>query len=266
MTRGKILAIERLTVVDADSNRPILRDISFDLFRGEIFSLVGESGSGKSTLALAIGRLLSPNLAISGSIRFHGEDLLSAEEKILLPIRRRALAFIFQEPMACLNPIMSVGRQIQEALPEWAGTNGRKSGRGWVLALLRDMLFEKPEQIFSSYPHELSGGMQQRVMIAMALAKSPQLMVADEPTSALDVLSQRAVLDRLLSQRRHESLLLITHNLMIARHLSHRIGVIREGQLVEIGPTETVFRNPSHPYTKRLLSTMKWLTLDRRGS
>lgn len=268
MVRDEILSVKHLDVrFDAASgqSRPILRDISFSLKKGETFALVGENGSGKSTLAMAIGRLLPPMAACSGTIIFQGQDLLREGNRSLQAIRRNSLAFIFQEPISCLNPIMKVGPQIQEAIPH---SIDRSEAKARVLQLLRTMLFENSGKIYGSYPHELSGGMQQRILIAMAMAKSPALIIADEPTSALDVISQSAVLRALAihGRQNHSALLLITHNLLMAKELSKNLAVLKEGRLVEVGPTDEVFHNPRHRYTKQLLSAMKWLTIDARGS
>jgi microcin C transport system ATP-binding protein len=234
-----------------------VRGASLEIAPGEAVGLVGESGSGKSVTALSVLQLLPYPAARhpGGSIRFRGEELLGAPPARLRELRGNRVAMIFQEPLSSLNPLHSVERQIGEVLFVHKGL-GRQAARERVRELLR--LVGLPEAVdrLSALPHEFSGGQQQRIMIAMALANEPDLLIADEPTTALDVTVQAQILELLQSLRRKlgMALLLITHDLGIVRRVADRVYVMTEGEVVEHGPTRTLFEAPTHPYTKKLLA------------
>ena len=239
--------------------QPTVTDVSFRLNRGELLSLVGESGCGKSVSCLSLARLLPPQAKIvSGRIlletRNGQKDVLQLKPKELRKIRGGEIAYIFQEPSMCLNPVFRVGEQIAEAIqlhcPEV------RDPMAEAVDLLRQAGIPEPETRVKQYPHEMSGGMQQRVMIAMALASRPSILVADEPTTALDVTIQAQILDLLQQLRRERgmSVILVTHNLGIVAELADRVEVMYAGRIVEEGTARDLISNPRHPYTKALLS------------
>ena len=232
-----------------------VRGIDLDLAEGESLAVVGESGSGKSATALALARLLPepPAKITAKELRLGDRDLLHLSPRELRAVRGRDIAYIFQEPTTSLNPVLSVRTQIGEALrlhrPEVTDRDAE------TLAWLHRVGITEPEKRLRAYPHELSGGMQQRVMIAMALCCHPRLLVADEPTTALDVTIQKQIL-QLLAELRRElgmSLILITHNLGIIRDVADRVAVMFRGHIVETGPVEQILTRPQHPYTRALL-------------
>ncbi len=233
-----------------------VRSVSFDIPAGKTLALVGESGSGKSVTALSILRLLPyPHASHpGGTIRYQGEDLLTADESRLRAIRGDRISFIFQEPMTSLNPLHTLEKQIGETLMLHKGMNGIQARRR-ILELLTLVGLPNPASRLGSYPHELSGGQRQRVMIAMALANEPELLIADEPTTALDVTIQEQILELLarLQQQLGMAILLITHDLNIVRRHAHRVCVMYQGEIVEQAPTKPLFAAPEHPYTRRLL-------------
>ena len=239
---------ERVVAVD---------DAHLSLESGEILAVVGESGSGKSSLALAITRLLpSPPARISArAIRFQGADLLHTSEETLRAIRGGKIAYVFQDPATSLNPVLTIGEQLREMIERHTDRRGRDAD-----ALAVDWLsrvgIPSPEARLGAYPHEFSGGMQQRVMLAMAMAAQPALLVADEPTTALDVTIQLQLLRLLrdLQRRLGLSLLLISHHLTVVERLAHRVAIMERGKIVEYGPVHQVLREPAHPYTKALLA------------
>jgi oligopeptide/dipeptide ABC transporter ATP-binding protein len=241
-----------------------LDGVSFDIAAGETVCLVGESGSGKSITALSIARLLPspPAHYVSGRILVQGQDVLRLAPSALQQLRGGVVSYIFQEPSASLNPVMRVGRQILESLalhrPPEAATDDE------VIRLLGLVGIPSPEIRMRDYPHQLSGGMQQRVMIAMALASEPKLLIADEPTTALDVTIQAQILELLreLKARLGMSILLITHNLGIVNELGDRVLVMYAGQIVEEAPVEALLRSPRHPYTQALLRSVPQLGQD----
>jgi oligopeptide/dipeptide ABC transporter ATP-binding protein len=234
----------------------VVDGVSLTIGDGETVCLVGESGSGKSVTALSIGRLLAtpPAFYRAGKIVLEGCDVLKASKRKLRELRGRAVSYIFQEPGASLNPVMRVGAQIKESLKlhrPGAATDAE------VVRLLKLVGIPAPETRARNYPHEMSGGMQQRVMIAMAIAAEPKLLVADEPTTALDVTIQAQILD-LLAELKHQlgmSLLLITHNLGIVGRIADRVAVMYAGQIVELAPARELLRRPLHPYTQALMSS-----------
>ena len=231
--------------------------ISFDIALGETVALVGESGSGKSVTALSVLKLLPypPASHPSGQILFQGKDLLAANEATLRSVRGNKVAMIFQEPMTSLNPLHTIEHQIAEVLKLHQGLGDRQA-RGRTLELLNEVGIREPEKRLDSYPHQLSGGQRQRVMIAMALANEPDLLIADEPTTALDVTVQAQILELLagLKAKKGMSVLFITHDLGIVRKIADRVCVMTKGKIVESGPTQEIFTNPQHDYTRHLLA------------
>ncbi|MBI3319335.1 MAG: ABC transporter ATP-binding protein [Candidatus Omnitrophica bacterium] len=234
-----------------------VRDVSLSLAPGEAVGLVGESGSGKTTLGLAITRLLSspPAVIRTGEIWFDGQDLLRLPIPQLSRIRGGQIAYVFQEPSTSLNPVMTVGRQLIEML-EWHTALRGHAARQRAVELLAHVGIPAPAERLGSFPHELSGGMKQRVMIAMAIASTPKILVADEPTTALDVTLERQII-LLLKRLQRElalSLLVISHNIHLLKQVSDRLVVMWQGSLVEEGPTAEVLAHPRHAYTQRLLA------------
>jgi ABC-type dipeptide/oligopeptide/nickel transport system ATPase component len=229
--------------------------VDFQVRQGECVGIVGESGSGKSTLARGITRLM-PNVKIaelSGNLRFEGRDILNMGDRELRTLRRgRGFSMIFQDPLGYLNPTQRVGRQIGEALSQDA-TTGSDESRVW--ALLDEVGLPDPKNIARRYPHELSGGMRQRVMIAIALASDPKLLFADEPTTALDATVQLQVLQTLhrLHRERNMAMAIITHDLGVVAELCDRVYVMHTGKVVESATTVELFENPQHPYSARLI-------------
>ena len=227
---------------------------------GETLGIVGESGCGKTVTALSVLGLIPspPGEIVSGSsIRFNDEELLEAKPARLREIRGNAISMIFQEPMTSLNPVLTVGHQIEEVLRLHRGLSKREA-RAAGVALLAEVGIPEPDQRFDCYPHQMSGGMLQRVMIAIALSCEPRLLIADEPTTALDVTIQAQILDLLVSlQRRHGmALLLITHDLGVIAEVCDRVLVMYGGQIVETGTTEEILTRPEHPYTQGLLASL----------
>jgi len=236
---------------------PAVRGVSFDIQAGQTVALVGESGSGKSVTALSVLKLL-PYPAAShpkGRILFNAEDLLHTDDRSIRGVRGNAISMIFQEPMSSLNPLHTVERQVSEALILHRGMR-KAAARARTIELLTEVGIPDPESRLDDFPHQLSGGQRQRVMIAMALANEPQLLIADEPTTALDVTIQAQILELLMSlqQKRGMAILFITHDLHIVRRMAEITHVMTEGRIVESGPTETVFANPQHAYTRKLLA------------
>jgi oligopeptide/dipeptide ABC transporter ATP-binding protein len=252
-----LLSVRNLSTALAGGTR-ILDGVSFDLARGEVLGVVGESGSGKSMLALTVMGLLPPAVRrVSGSIRLDGEDLAALSPAAWRAKRGRDLSMIFQEPMAALNPVMTVGAQVEEVLTRRRGLS-RAAARREAADLFRRVEIPSPAERLSAYPHELSGGMRQRVVIAIALAARPKLLVADEPTTALDVTIQAQILDLLRSLRREQelTLLLITHDLGVVAEIADRVLVLYAGRVAEIAPARTLFDAPAHPYTRALLASI----------
>jgi peptide/nickel transport system ATP-binding protein len=233
--------------------------VSFSIHRGETVTIIGESGSGKSTTAMGLLGLLPDDLAVlSGSVRIDGVDVI-ADRKAIDKVRGRTLALIPQDPMTALSPVHSIGNQLSEAI-RIAGAASKDPGavRARAIRLLEQVHIPTPDQQLKKYPHQLSGGMLQRVLIAIALASEPQLLVADEPTSALDVTVQAGILDLLLElqEQRGIGILMITHDLGVARLISDRIHVMKDGAFVESGEVQQVVENPSTEYTRKLLAAV----------
>ena len=237
--------------------------ISFHIDRGETLALVGESGSGKSVTALSVLRLLTraAGWAVTGSIRFNGQDLLQLPEARMRTVRGTGLGIIFQEPMTSLNPVLTVGEQISERLREHSGMNRARAMRRAVEMLERVRIAE-PKRRAANYPHQMSGGMRQRVMIAMALACEPKLLIADEPTTALDVTIQAQILDlmRDLQAEFGMAILFITHDFGVVAEMADRVVVMYAGKAVETGDVREIFSNPRMPYTRALLSAIPRVT------
>ncbi len=236
--------------------------VSFSLDEGELLGLVGESGCGKSVTALSVMGLISkPGRIAGGSIRFRGEELLSASAERMREIRGNDIAMIFQDPMTSLNPVFTVGEQIAEALRLHRKLDKKKAWEA-AIAAMKEVSIPSPERRVNDYPHQLSGGMRQRVMIAMALACDPELLIADEPTTALDVTIQAQILELLDELRRSRKLavLLITHDLGVVAEVADRVCVMYTGKIVEESGVDELFANPKHPYTRGLLRSVPKLT------
>jgi len=244
-----------------------VEDVSFEIFPGEILSLVGESGCGKSVTGLSLLRLISipPGKIVSGELLFDGRDLMELEEKEMERVRGNDISMIFQEPMTSLNPVFTIGNQIMEALQLHQNLN-KKEARRKAIEMLDRVRIPSPEVRIDSYPHQLSGGMRQRAMIAMALSCQPKLLIADEPTTALDVTIQAQVL-RLLKEIQGEmgmAVMLITHDLGVVSEIADRVAVMYAGRIVETGPIEAIFGEMRHPYTKGLWESIPQLKEKRR--
>ncbi|QQS41880.1 MAG: ABC transporter ATP-binding protein [Acidobacteriota bacterium] len=240
-------------------------DVSFDIDKGEMVGLVGESGCGKSITALSIMRLISPpGKIVSGSLSFKGEELLEFTPDRMRKVRGNDIAMIFQDPMTSLNPVFTVGEQISEALRLHRKLNKKEAEQAAVDAM-REVAIPSPERRIKDYPHQLSGGMRQRVMIAMALACDPDLLIADEPTTALDVTIQAQILELLngLRQSRELAVLLITHDLGVVAETVDRLCVMYTGKIVEESPVAELFEDPKHPYTRGLLRSVPRLNETR---
>lgn len=255
------LQVEALTVVldkSDGSEVPVIEDVSFALRPGEVMGLVGESGCGKSVTAQAIMGVLPRDMRIkSGRVLLGGNDITALDKKAFNQVRGRDIAMIFQDPMTSLNPLITVGRQIAETLIVHKMAT-RAEANDSALELLRLVRIPSPEIRLREYPHRLSGGMRQRIMIAMALACEPSVIVADEPTTALDVTIQRQVLDLLeeLQERLNVAVIMITHDFGIIREFAHSVSVMYAGKVVEQAAREALFRAPRHPYTQGLIAAM----------
>jgi len=235
-----------------------VNDVSFEIRKGETLGLVGESGSGKSVTAFSIIRLVEePGQIVGGAIRFQGRDLLTLSEEEMRQVRGAGIGFVFQEPMAALNPVMRVGAHIAEALTAH-GLASRANARARAIELLRAVKIVDPEQRVDDYPHQLSGGMRQRVMVAIAIACRPPLVIADEPTTALDVTVQAQILELLRDMKKQFdlSMLLITHDFGVIAEIADRVAVMHQGLIVEQGSVREILRNPKHPYTRGLLDSI----------
>jgi len=255
-----LLEVSHLSTV-FDTRRgpvPAVDDVSFEIRAGETLGLVGESGSGKSVTALSIRRLVQPPGRIAaGRIVFKGRDLLTLSEKEMQSVRGAAISLIFQEPSTALNPVFTIGNQIAETLVVHRRVTKREA-KTRAIELLEAVRIPDAAARVDDYPHQLSGGMRQRVLIAMALACQPSLVIADEPTTALDVTIQAQVLDLLreMKARFNLSLLLITHDLGVVAETADRVAVMYAGRIVETAPVRTIFHHPQHPYTRGLLASI----------
>lgn len=232
--------------------------ISLDLQPNEVLAIVGESGCGKSTLATTVMGLHNQNYTRSkGEVRYNNQNLLDLSEADMAQIRTKEIGMIFQDPLSSLNPLQKIGRQIEEALVYHTDLD-KKQRQERVLELLNQVGIPYPERCANQYPHELSGGMRQRVMIAMALSCKPNIIIADEPTTALDVTIQAQILDLLkeLQDEMEAGIILITHDLGVVAEMADRVAVLYAGQVIEIGSVSQIFKNPQHPYTKSLLKSI----------
>ena len=254
MTAAPLLTIDNLSVRFGENQA--VKGISFSLAPGEILALVGESGSGKSVTALSILDLVQGGNETMGTITFKETNLRPADEEVLRPIRGNQIAMIFQEPMSALNPVHRIGQQIAESLVLHQNLPVA-TARERVLQLLEDVGLDRPELRAAAYPHELSGGQLQRAMIAMALANSPDLLIADEPTTALDATIRLQILDLLcdLRKRTGMAMLFISHDLAQVARIADRVAVMQQGQIVEIAPVKQLFSSPQHPYSQTLINT-----------
>jgi peptide/nickel transport system ATP-binding protein len=258
-----LLSVRDLRIAFGESEA--VHGISFDIAPGETLGLVGESGSGKSATSLAMMRLLPPSATVTGSIQLAGIDLLAIPESAMRRLRGHDVAMIFQEPMTALNPVMTAGRQIAEALRAHAPRTSRKEVRERVLAAMREVALPEPERRIDDYPHQFSGGQRQRIVIAMAIINKPRLLIADEPTTALDVTVQAQVLVLLreLREKHQLSMLFISHDLAVVAQVADRVAVMRHGQIVEQGAVMQVMTQPQHVYTRGLLASAPTMSTDR---
>lgn len=256
-----LLAINDLTVSFHTRTESVhaVNGVSFEVYPGEIVGIVGESGSGKSVTMLSAMRLLPTTARVrtSGEVLFQGRDMLTASKRELRRIRGRDIALIPQDPMTCLDPVLRVGAQLREALRAHASLS-RAEARKRAIELLNTVGLPEPEQRYHQFPHEYSGGMRQRAMIAMGIANNPSLLIADEPTTALDVTIQAQIMDVLRAAQRetHAGLALITHDLGLIAEMADRVVVMYAGRVVESGDVYTIFRAPRHPYTYGLLASL----------
>ncbi|MEO7274827.1 MAG: ABC transporter ATP-binding protein [Vicinamibacterales bacterium] len=260
MSEAPLLGVEHLTTgFDVNGTfAPAVIDVSFSIAPGETLGLVGESGSGKSLTAFSIMRLVEPPGRIqSGRITYKGRDLGGLSEREMQSIRGGEIALIFQEPMTALNPVFTIGNQIEETLLVH-GRATRRTARARALELLEAVSIPDPARRIREYPHQLSGGLRQRALIAISLACNPSLVIADEPTTALDVTIQAQILDLLrdLRARMGLSLLLITHDLGVVAEMADRVAVMYAGRIVEEAPVDALFADPKHPYTRGLMASI----------
>ena len=237
-----------------------VNDVSFDIYKGEVLGIVGESGSGKSVTSLSINRLIPnpPGEIVSGEILYKGMNLLSLSYDEMKDIRGKEIAMIFQEPMTSLNPVLKIGKQMNEVLIKHENLTNEEATLKSI-EMLKSVGIPDPENRIDEYPHQFSGGMRQRVMIAMALQCNPSLLIADEPTTALDVTIQAQILDLMMDlkdQRNDAAILLITHDLAVVAETCDRVIVMYGGEIQEIAPINELFGNPLHPYTKALMESM----------
>jgi oligopeptide/dipeptide ABC transporter ATP-binding protein len=244
----------------------VVRDVSFSVREGETLALVGESGCGKTMTALSILRLVPdpPARIAAGEIWLDGRDVLGLSAGAMRRVRGETASIVFQEPLTSLDPVFTIGDQLTEAVTAHRSTS-RKDARELAVNLLREVQIPSAEKRLDAYPHELSGGLRQRVMIAMALILNPRFLIADEPTTALDVTIQAQILDliREEQERRKLAVLLITHNLAVVRQVAHRVAVMYAGEIVEEAPTDELFENPRHPYTQGLLRSIPSIDEER---
>jgi len=247
---------------------PAVDDVSFSINKGETLCMVGESGCGKSVTSLSIMRLVPTPLGryVGGEILFDGEDLLRKPEKQMRSIRGNRISMIYQEPMTSLNPVFTVGMQIMEPLRVHKGLS-KAAARSRAMEMISLVGIPNPERIMDEYPHQLSGGMRQRIMIAMGLICEPDILIADEPTTALDVTIQAQILDlmRRLKKELNMGILFITHDLGVVAEMADRVAVMYGGKIVEEGSVDDIFSNPQHPYTKGLMTCIPTLEQERTG-
>ena len=257
----KLLEVKNLTTQFFTTSGVVqaVDNVSFDIDEGETVAVVGESGCGKSVSALSILRLIPwpPGKIVGGSIRFAGKDLLALSDEEIRRIRGREISMVFQEPMTSLNPVLSIGLQLTETMEHHLGISNSEAHQKAV-ELLGMVGISEPERRLSQYPHHLSGGMRQRVMIALALSCEPKLIIADEPTTALDVTIQAQILELMknLTKQMGVALIVITHNLGVVARYADRVNVMYAGKLVEMGQAREIYHDPHHPYTLGLLASV----------
>ncbi len=248
----------RTTLFLREGRVDVVRGISFQLKEGETLALVGESGCGKTMAALSVMRLLPdpPARVTGGEVLLAGKDIRAVPEHEMRSLRGDAVSMVFQEPLTSLDPVFTVGDQIVEAIAAHRKLH-RREARDMAVEILKEVQIPSPEQRLGDYPHQLSGGMRQRVMIAMALVLDPRVLIADEPTTALDVTIQAQILDLIRSEQeqRRLAVLLITHNLAVVSQVADRVAVMYAGEIVEEAPASEIFADPRHPYTQGLLSS-----------
>ena len=255
-----MLQVDRLSIhfADREEVQEVVRGISFSVQDGEIVGIVGESGSGKTMTGLTIAGLFKEHAVLdAGTIRLDGTDLLKLTEREMRQVQGNRIGMIFQEPMTALNPTMKIGRQVEEALRLHTDLDSR-ARKAAVIRALEEVELDEAEKLLSKYPHELSGGMRQRVMIAAAMICRPSLLIADEPTTALDAATQESILKLLkkLNDKYGMSILFISHNLRVVKELCTRVFVMKDGEILEEGETEVVFQNPKTEYTKALIAAI----------
>ena len=257
----------RTTLFLRDGNVDVVRGVSFQLRGGETLALVGESGCGKTLTALSVIRLLPdpPARVTEGKVMLGDTDLRALPELEMRSLRGDAISMVFQEPLTSLDPVFTIGDQIEEAIAAHRKMS-RGDTRAMAVDILREVQIPSPEQRLKDYPHQLSGGMRQRVMIAMALVLDPKVLIADEPTTALDVTIQAQILEliRAEQEKRRLAVLLITHNLAVVSQVADRVAVMYAGEIVEEAPASEIFANPKHPYTQGLLSSIPAAAGDRK--
>ena len=253
-----LLSIKNLAVTYGNNPKPTIAGVNLDLAEGEIVSIVGESGSGKTTVIRALlGVLPNTGRVSEGSITFDGQDLLAFSTKDWLDLRGNHIAMIFQDSGNMMNPIQTIGKQFVEFI-QLHSTMSKQEAETKAIEMLTRTNLPHPEAIMKSYPFELSGGMRQRVGIAMAITFSPKLLLGDEPTSALDVTTQAQIVEELLriNRENNTSMIIVTHNIGVAAHMSDKIVVMKQGAVVEYGTAEEIIRNPQAEYTKQLLNAV----------
>ena len=262
-TMAPLLEIENLRVWFGQAE--VVRGVSLRVESGEVLGLVGESGSGKSVTSLAILGLLDSAARVEGSIRWQGREMIGLSQRELRAIRGREIAMVFQEPMTALNPVMTVGRQIAEAILAHRPRTASREAKREAIAALESVAIPDAARRYGDYPHQFSGGQRQRILIAMVLVLKPQLLIADEPTTALDVTVQAQVLELMqtLQRERGLAMLFTSHDLAVVGQVASRVAVMRRGQVIETGPAREVLTRPSHAYTQSLVAAVPTLRTDR---
>lgn len=253
-----LLDVQDLHVTFLSTGREVVRGVDLQMEPGERWGLVGESGSGKTVTAMALSGLLERrNVSMRGHVLFDGQDLLACSREQLRSVQGKSIGVVFQEPMTSLNPLMKVGRQVEEVLRIHTDLSAAER-RQRVLQAMAEVELPDPEQTYEKYPHQLSGGQRQRAVIASAMIIHPRLLICDEPTTALDVTVQAQILQllRSASDRFDVAILLISHDLSVVRRLCEQVAVMYQGQIVERGQTEGIFQNPRDPYTRRLIEAI----------